>query len=240
MYPHDLLDQVLLAREVRPKTRRRDEQLVPGKTLHLTPEPREDATRFIERHLEAEHPGRAHMAVANDGTRREWNPSENAALHRGGAAEPRHHGRRVREHFGDRLGIATALEAMARLGVKSMAPRRAPDPPRRKVRALEEHPFGAFADLAVRATHDPRERHASLPVRDQQIIRIERALHAIQRDELLVGSGTSHDDPPAGKLVEIERVHRLAVLEEDEIRHIDDVRYRSYAKALKTVPKPRR
>ena len=53
--------------------------------------------------------------------------------------------RRVRQHVGRVAAVDSALEAVARFGVQTVAPRRAAHAARREVSALDEDPLGRSA-----------------------------------------------------------------------------------------------
>ena len=93
-----------------------------------------------------------------------------------------------------------------------------------EVRALEEDAPRLGRDLALAAAHHARERDGALAVADDEIVLEERAVHAVERPQLLSAPGAADDDRAPAHPVEIERVHRVAELEHDEVGHVDDVR----------------
>ena len=60
-------------------------------------------------------------------------------------------------------------------------------------------------------------------VADEEIVGIELARHAVERDERFARARAAHDDGVAAHLVEIEGVDGMAELEEDEVGDVDDV-----------------
>ena len=135
--------------------------------------------------------------------------------------------------------IDAAFETVARLGMHAVPARGAPHAARREVGAFEEHACGVRVDLAVRAAHDARERGRPFSVRDHEIIRVEFAILAVERLQGFARRGAAHEDLVAAHVVQIKRVHRLPVLEQHEVRHVDDVRDRTNAEALQPVTHPR-
>ena len=76
----------------------------------------------------------------------------------------------------------------------------------------------------------PAMRDRPLPVRDQEVLRLERALLPVERPQALALLRAPHADPPAGERVEVERVQRAAERVHDVVRHVDDVRDRTHAR----------
>ncbi len=157
---------------------------------------------------------------------------------RDASAKTRGHRGRVLE---DTCGVAvidSALEAMARLRVKTITARGAPHGPRIEIRALEHDAFRRRADLGVCAAHHAGERDGAATVDrvgDHQIIFDERSCDAVERDECFVRARTSHDDFSAANFVGVERVHRVTVLEHHDVRDVDCVRDRTHAERAEPV-----
>ena len=53
--------------------------------------------------------------------------------------------------------------------------------------------------------------------------RIERARLAVERGDRLAGPGAAHDDGRPASVAQIERVHRVAELEQHVVGDVDDV-----------------
>ena len=66
---------------------------------------------------------------------------------------------------------------------------------------------------------------------------MERALLAVERDDLLARRGTTHDDAAAQR-IEVVPVDRLAELEHDVVRDVDEQRDRSDAGELQPRDHP--
>ena len=90
--------------------------------------------------------------------------------------------------------VAAALEAVA--GIRAQAERlaRVADVRRREIGRLQQHVHRLIIDLRVLPAHDTGERDALGFVGDQQILRGQPILLAVQRLELLPCPGTTHDD----------------------------------------------
>ena len=151
-----------------------------------------------------------------DDARARATPSARLAHERRG---PRERGVRV-------APVDASLEAMARLGVQPVPARRAPDPARLEIGALEEHAAGLRRDLALAAAHHAGEGDGTFAVADGQIVVRQGAVDAVERAQLLAAPAAAHDDRAAPHALEIERVHRVAELEHHEVGHVDDVRDR--------------
>ncbi len=65
------------------------------------------------------------------------------------------------------------------------------------------------ADLGLLPAHDPGERDGARLVGDHEVVRLQRALDAVERAEQLAGPRAAHDDP-ARELRVVERVQRVA------------------------------
>ena len=116
--------------------------------------------------------------------------------------------------------------------------RAAPLPVRRGT--LEEERAGLRPDLGVLAAHDPRERDRPLAVGDDEVRRLERPRHAVERDQPFARSRPAHHDPTFREPFEVEGVERLPPLEHDVVAGVDDVRLRAHAGACETKPEPER
>ncbi len=95
-----------------------------------------------------------------------------------------------------------------------------------EVGRLEEDPRRRRGDRRVEAAHDARERDGLLGVGDDEVLRRESPLDAVERDESLPGPRPPHDDrgEPVRALrerVEVEGVQWLADVPEDVVRGVD-------------------
>ena len=203
-------------------------------------EAHEDGTRLVPRNREADEllqlvGAKLHCAARGVGIAR-----VDLALHDGAPGELARERHGAREDGGDVARVHAALEAVARLGMQAVAPRRTADAPRVEVGALEQDALGGRLDLADGAAHDARERRRALTVADEEIVRAELALHAVERLHDLALGGASHDDLRAAHEVQVERMHRVAVLEHHEVRDVDDVRDGAHAERRQAVAGPER
>src|SRR6516164_2448859 len=83
--------------------------------------------------------------------------------------------------------------------------------------------MGRVAHFALAAAHHAGERLRLVPIADQQVLRIEHALFAVQRRHPFAGPGGPHHDLGTCQAVEVEGVERMPKLEQDVIGHIDDI-----------------
>ena len=94
-----------------------------------------------------------------------------------------------------RLGVLRLLEARARLGPEPQPGRGLADPRGVEVRGLEQDGRRVGTDLAVLAAHHAREGHGPVAVRDQDVVRGERAFLAVERLHRLAGARPADHDP---------------------------------------------
>src|SRR5439155_1139180 len=120
-------------------------------------------------------------------------------------------------------GVHPALEPLRGLGGEPERARPPPHPPRIEPRALEQEPGARLRDLGVGAAHHAGHRHGPVAVGDDQDLSGELAALAVQGGELLARPGAAHADCRAAQAIQVESVKRLAELEEDEVRDVDDV-----------------
>jgi hypothetical protein len=86
---------------------------------------------------------------------------------------------------------------------------------------LEQDVAGRLGDLGQLAAHHAGDRDRPFHVTDQQVVRRERPLDAVERHEPLPFLGPTHDDTRALEQGEVERVERLADLEHRVVRRVD-------------------
>ena len=99
----------------------------------------------------------------------------------------------------------------------------------------------AARDLAALASHDAGQRDGPFGIADDEIVGIER--RASTPSSVFSFSPplrAAHDDGAAPHAVEIERVNRVAELEEDQVGDVDDVGDGAHAEAREPVAEPRR
>ena len=109
-----------------------------------------------------------------------------------------------------------------------------------EVGALENDGRRFVGDLAVRAAHHARERDGALRVGNDEHAGRESVVVAVERPERFALFGAADDDLAVVQAGVIERVHRLAVLEHDVVRDIDDVVDRAHAGRAQTAAHPLR
>lgn len=111
---------------------------------------------------------------------------------------------------------------------------------RLEARALEQHARRRAGDLGVEAAHHARERDRSLAVADQQISGDQRALDVVERLELLAVTRVRHADDARLQEIGIERVQRLAELEQHVVGDVDEVGDRAHADRAQALGDPPR
>ena len=128
---------------------------------------------------------------------------------------------RHRPHRG--LDIRAAFEAIRRVGRETDPFAGTAHRDRVEIRRLQDDRPGRAADLRVGAAHHAGHRLCPCGVGDDQHLRLEPALHAVEGPDRFPGPRASHPDFGAGEPVEVERVHRVAELEHDVIGHVNHV-----------------
>ncbi len=129
-------------------------------------------------------------------------------------------GRRIRD-----IRVDTALEAPGRLARQLVPPGAARDRHRVEVRGLDQYIRRRAGDLCRSPAHHTGEADRARPVRDQQVLRVERPRLAVEGLQLLAPRGTAHDEP-AADLVQIVAVDGLAQLEHHVVGDVDHQRNR--------------
>ena len=136
--------------------------------------------------------------------------------------------------------IGASFEARRRLGLQPQLLARPADASGIEKCALEHDDFRRVADLGTASAHDARHRVRLFGIRDDQHLRIERAIEAIERPEAFSRGGAADTNFVPCELVEIERVHRLAELEQHVVGDVDDVVDRANAGGLQPRRQPGR
>ena len=103
---------------------------------------------------------------------------------------------------------------------------------------FKQNRLRALRDLGVLAAHHARDANALLRVGDEQHIRRDRALLAVERGDDLVFLRVADDDMAAGNAGEVERVHGMAIFHEHIVRDIHDVVDRPHADAAQLLLHP--
>ena len=140
---------------------------------------------------------------------------------------------------GDAVGIDAAFEPSARLRAQLEALRRPRDAHPLEVRRLEQDLRRGVGDLRGAAAHDPCDglRRAG-GVTDQEILLVERAVHPVERRDVLTPFGEPHEDAATSESPEIEGVERLVPLEQHVIGDVDDVADRSHPRLHEPLRHP--
>ena len=105
---------------------------------------------------------------------------------------------------------------------------------------LKQYGLRTIGDLTTGPAHDPGHGHGAYGIRDHEHGFGQGALLVIQGGHTLACGGAAHHDPAIGQHRKIERVQRLAALEHDIIRDINDVVDRSYTATGQTATHPER
>ena len=96
-------------------------------------------------------------------------------------------------------------------------------------------------DFRVGAAHHAADRLGAFGVGDHQHVGGERARLAVERLDRFAGLRAPHDDRrPPRSCAQIERVHRLAELEQHVVGDVDDVADRPHAAHRQPVLHPLR
>ena len=136
-------------------------------------------------------------------------------------------------------GIDSTLEAMGRIRVHAILPRPARDRERREEGAFEQDIGRRFCDTALCTAHDAGHRQCPGVVGYDQSIFRKRNLFTIEQRKFL--SGFCHPDLDAAiDFIQIEAVHRLAELQQDVVRDIDDGTETAYAATTQFFLHPER
>ena len=145
-------------------------------------------------------------------------------------------------------GVHAAAEPVARLGVDAELALGAPYAPRRPGRGLEQHVAGLSMDLAVPAAHHAADAQGARRVGDQDLVRAQLLLGAVERGQSFARVGQTGDDPhravrriavcPLPQQVVVEGVVRLTDLEHHVVADVDHVADRALSGELQPVLHP--
>jgi hypothetical protein len=102
---------------------------------------------------------------------------------------------------------------------------------------FQEDVGGGLGDAGVESAHDASDGEGFVLVSDDEVVRLEGAGLAIERDEGLALGGVAHDDA-AVELGEVEGVQRLAHLHEDVVGDINEVVDGAQADAVQSLLQP--
>ena len=238
----DLLRDVLGPRDVAagPPAGNRNLQRRVLAAFHAEPQTQEDALRALIGELGAQasrQPARRNGDAAWRGRRR---------AHVAGTADPMHAGAHVFEQLdeahrsvGNALGIEPLLEADGGLRAQAELLRGAADTGHVEIGHLQDDLRRVVLDLGILQAHHARDRDRTLRVRDHTgALDRKLPLDAVQRDHLLARERLAHDDVAVGDLPPVEGMQRLAVLQQDVVRQVDDVVDRALTRQLQPPPQP--
>ena len=222
--PRDLLDEVDLAHDVAGAPGRDGHVPVVG---DVEAESGQRRPLVVGRDIEADDLRRALRAEADDGSFRQFRMHVGVAGHAGSGQVDEQAAREDRRRLGE-VRVDALLPAIGSSRSERQTLRGAENAERLEVGRLEEHLVCRVRDLAVLAAHDRREGHGALAVRDEEIVRVDRAERPVERSHLLARACVAHDDPAAGELRPVERVQWAPPDVHDVVRHVDDVRDRAH------------
>src|SRR5690606_21922606 len=103
---------------------------------------------------------------------------------------------------------------------------------------FEDEVGGVGGDAGVLAADDAGDDERFFGVGDDEVLRGERALLAVEGEEFFAVAGGAHDDLVAGEFFGIEGVHGLAVFEHHVVADIDDVVDRAQADGGQALADP--
>ena len=234
----DLLDQVLDDGDVGAPVRGDDQQLVLVDGVDLEAQRAQDGDDLRLREAAAEHA--PHLRAGEEDLRRLDGHGVGV-----GDAAGRDAARRLEHERGGtpqralgQLRVQPFLEPGRGLRADVQRGRGPPRVDRVERRGLHQHVGCRGGGLAVLPADDAGEADRALRVRDEEHRRPQRVLDAVECGEPLAVAGWAHDDRGLSELGEVEGVQRLAVLEHDVVRHVDDVVDGALARQLQAAAHP--
>ncbi len=156
----------------------------------------------------------------------------------GSARELRDERRAAQRRLVAALGIGAALEAVRGIGVQRQPLCADADAPALEVGALEQDVGRPRGHFRRQAAHDAGEPDGARAVGDDQHLRVELALPAVEGRELLAGARPAHPELAPGDRGEIVGVERLAGLPKAIVGGVDDVVDRTRADRLEAAHQP--
>jgi hypothetical protein len=109
-----------------------------------------------------------------------------------------------------------------------------------EVRRFEHDVGGPVVHLGIDAAEHAGDDQRPLDVGDDEHLVVQRALHAVEGDDLLAGGRAARDELPAADLARVEGVQRLAPAEHHVVGHIDDVADGAHTGVREARLEPRR
>ena len=139
------------------------------------------------------------------------------------------------------LRVELLLEPRGRLRAQSEGVRRRQDVRPVPGCRLEQHPIGGVRDLGHLPAHHAGDSPGGLLlVGDQDHLRVERALDAVQGGDALTVAGRADDQLVPRDAIEVIGVERLADQQHHVVRDVDDVRDRALPRGAEARPQPQR
>jgi hypothetical protein len=136
--------------------------------------------------------------------------------------------------------VDAAFEPVRRVGGEAVAAGGRADAPRGEPRGLEQQLARPGGDHGVGAAHHAGEGLRAGRVGDHEVLRVEGEDAAVEGGERLGRGGEADDHPALRELVAVERVERLARLEQDVVGDVDDVGDRAQAESVQAHAQPQR
>ncbi len=218
----DLLDEVRLAFEIHAPSRHRDFNLVPAHSRRET-DRGECFHRFMRRRGVAEQAGATGQAHRQRARNRRGGTLVDHPRGRRRAGELREKPRGQILRQNRRLGIAASLEALAGVGRQAQSPGGCAHRGRRKPSRLDENVLRRGSNLRGRAADHAGECDGARVVRDDEHLGSQGPIDPVERAQGLARFRAPHPNRETRERLEVEKMHRLAELEEDQVRRVDDV-----------------
>ena len=109
-----------------------------------------------------------------------------------------------------------------------------------KARRFKDDGSRILHDAAVFAAHHTGHGDGLFRIRNDEHILSERALHAVERGNLLAVFRTADDHAPTLEIAQVKGMHRLAVFQHDIVCDIDNVVNRAHAARAQPLAQPAR
>ncbi len=104
--------------------------------------------------------------------------------------------------------------------------------------ALDENILGVFGDRGQLSADHARQGHRPGIIRDDQHVREQSQVRAVEAEEALALPGTPDDDLAAADLLKVEGVDRLGGGKQHIVRHVDDIVDRVEPHGRDPLPEP--
>ena len=234
-----LLHEVVGARHVGAPERRRHRAGVRA-FLQREAERGEDAARLRAVDGHAQHLLDARIRERDAGGGRGVGENVGDARRRTPARDPFEQVQGARLGLGREFGTEALLEAQGRLAAQLQARGGAADGARVEIGHLEQDGGGRGRDLAVAAAHDAGQTHGPAAVADHERLRVEFALHAVERGQPFARARAAGAQFAAAHEVMVEGVQGLARLQHHVVGYVDDVVDGAHTRAQEALLHPRR